>query len=57
MLIFFIAKISGHSLARDVDASKWWIVSTWQRYPYIYWFHIFAIAILVALVILQKTMT
>lgn len=57
MLIFFIAKISGHSLARDVDVSKWWIVSTWQRYPYIYWFHIFAIAILVALVILQKTMT
>lgn len=54
MLIFFIAKISGHSIARDVPASdKNWFFSTWHRYPYVYCFHFFAIAVLVILYVLQ----
>lgn len=55
MLIFFIAKISGHSIARESKEGRNWITSTWHRYPYIYCFHAFAVAILVALVILQRT--
>lgn len=46
MLIFFIAKISGHSVAREAKESKWWIVSTWRRYPYVYCFHFFALVVL-----------
>ena len=54
MLIFFIAKISGHSIARDVPQSdKNWFFSTWHRYPYVYCFHFFAIAVLVILYALQ----
>lgn len=54
MLIFFIAKISGHSIARDVPVSdKNWFFSTWHRYPYVYCFHFFAIAVLVILYVLQ----
>ena len=47
MLIFFIAKISGHSIARDVPQSdKNWFFSTFHRYPYVYCFHFFAVAVL-----------
>ena len=54
MLIFFIAKISGHSIARDVPVSERnWFFSTWHRYPYVYCFHFFAIGALVVLYILQ----
>lgn len=54
MLVFFIAKISGHSIARDVPQSdKNWFFSTWHRYPYVYCFHFFAIAVLVILYALQ----
>ena len=54
MLVFFIAKISGHSIARDVPVSdKNWFFSTWHRYPYVYCFHFFAIAVLVILYVLQ----
>lgn len=54
MLIFFIAKISGHSIARDVPVSeKNWFFSTWHRYPYVYCFHFFAIGVLVILYVLQ----
>lgn len=54
MLIFFIAKISGHSIARDVPVSdRNWFFSTWHRYPYVYCFHLFAVAVLVILYILQ----
>lgn len=55
MLIFFIAKISGHSIARESREGKSWIGSTWHRYPYVYCFHLFAVAILVVLVVLQGT--
>lgn len=54
MLIFFIAKISGHSIARDVPVSdRNWFFSTWHRYPYVYCFHLFAVAVLVILYVLQ----
>lgn len=54
MLIFFIAKISGHSIARDVpESSRNWFCSTFHRYPYVYCFHFFAIGALVVLYILQ----
>ncbi len=54
MLIFFIAKISGHSIARDVPPSDTsWFFSTFHRYPYVYCFHFFAIAVLVILYVLQ----
>lgn len=53
MLIFFIAKISGHSIARDVPPSRNWMFSTIHRYPYIYCFHFFAVAALAVLVVLQ----
>lgn len=53
MLIFFIARISGHSIARDVPPSKNWLRSTVHRYPCVYLFHILAAVVLVALVILQ----
>ena len=53
MLIFFIAKISGHSIARDVPPSRNWILSTIHRYPYVYCFHFFAVAALAAMVVLQ----
>lgn len=53
MLIFFIARISGHSIARDVPPSKNWFRSTFHRYPWVYCFHAFAVLALVVLVILQ----
>lgn len=55
MLIFFIAKISGHSVAREAKESKWWIVSTWRRYPYVYCFHFFALVALIATFFLKPT--
>lgn len=53
MLIFFIARISGHSIARDVPPSKNWFCSTFHRYPWVYCFHAFAVLALIVLVILQ----
>lgn len=57
MMIFFIAKISGHSIARDYPKHRNWLVSTWHRYPYLYCFHAFAIVVLAVLVALQRIMT
>lgn len=53
MLIFFIAKISGHSIARDVPPSRNWFCSTIHRYPYVYCFHVFAVVALIILIILK----
>ena len=53
MLVFFIAKISGHSIAREVPKSKNWLFSTFYRYPGVYCFHIFAIIALALLIFLQ----
>ena len=58
MLIFFIAKISGHSIARDVPPSRNWFFSTFHRYPCVYCFHFFAIlalAVLIALHLMNGT--
>ena len=53
MLIFFIAKISGHSIARNVPPSRNWFFSTFHRYPCVYCFHFFAIIALVVLIALH----
>lgn len=53
MLIFFIAKISGHTIARNVPTKGNWLCATWHRYPYVYCFHAFAVLALIVLVILQ----
>ena len=53
MLIFFIAKISGHSIARDVPPNRNWFFSTFHRYPCVYCFHFFAILALAVLIALH----
>ena len=54
MLICFIAKMSGHSIDRKIKKGKWWITSTWYRYPGVYCFNILAIISLAMLLYLDR---
>lgn len=54
MLIFFVAKIAGFSLAveRREKVKGWWISRTFKNYPYVYIFNIFSIVAAVFLYII-----
>lgn len=54
MLICFIAKMSGHSIDRKSKKGKYWITSTWHRYPGVYCFNILAVISLVVLLYFNK---